>query len=223
MVATKARERALAALLTEHAAYAQYNEPWTLVPPPPVPRLADLTAESRYIIRGVYTCLGGRPEEFEKARPGGWDMAFETPEGLLLVELDEEQHFTRYRRRTLDLSVPWGQAYRRHCETDESRLVPSRTWGKYWTSPASERFFGEASPPGDFTDVGSPRWRQRAFYDAFKDLLPGRRLARISVYDVAVGPYSEPFTIESILRMKEPSVTDSEVVRAFVTSRIHTA
>jgi hypothetical protein len=204
MVATGARARALAELLTDRAVYAQYNEPWGQVAPPAVPRLAHLSAVRRYAVRNAYDRLGGRHDQFEKVRPGGWDLAFETPQGTVLIELDEEQHFTRYRGVTIRESLringepPWSAPYLTFCESDEVPLVPSYTWGKFWTSPSSERFFGAASPPGDFTGVGSPRWRQRAFYDAFKDVLAapasgepdgtepgpgGVRLSRVSVHD----------------------------------------
>jgi hypothetical protein len=43
------------------------------------------------------------------------------------------------------------------------------------------------SQPGDFTGVGAPRWRQRAFYDSVKDALNNRQLARVSVYDTTPG------------------------------------
>lgn len=66
------------------------------------------------------------------------------------------------------------QAYSRE---HEARLLPGWGTGKRWTNPSAARFLGEPNVPGDFTGVGAPRWRQRAFYDALKDALAGRRLA----------------------------------------------
>lgn len=48
--------------------------------------------------------------------------------------------------------------------------------------------FGPADPPKTFDGKGSPRWKQRAFYDAIRDAcalhVPGASMARISIYDV---------------------------------------
>lgn len=153
MVATGARVRALATLLTDGG--------WTQVTPPRLPRVAELSDGQQDRIRSLYDLLGGSPDHFPRIRPGGWDLAFETADGLLFVELDEEQHFNRYRAQTLDSTSDLG-----------------------------------AGPPGDFTGVGAPRWRQRAFYDSVKDVLTGRRLARISVHDVL----ENHATLEALLR-----------------------
>lgn len=51
--------------------------------------------------------------------------------------------------------------------------------------------FGLASAPGNHDGVGSPRWRQRALYDAVRDIWVGNnptwRLARVSMYDLVGG------------------------------------
>ena len=48
-----------------------------------------------------------------------------------------------------------------------------------------------ADPPGDFTEVGAPRWKQRALYDALKELIalntPEVSLVRLATVDVAAG------------------------------------
>lgn len=213
MVATGARVRALATLLTDAA--------WTQVTPPPLPRLADLSEPQQARIRTLYGLLGGADDQFERIRPGGWDLAYTTPEGLLLVELDEEQHFNRYRATTLDattdLGLPWTPAYQAHSRDHEARLLPGWGTGKRWTNPSAARFFGNPNPPGEFTGVGAPRWRQRAFYDAVKDMLCGRRLARISVHDTL----DDDTTVETLLRRPDPAATPA--LRALIANRTHTA
>lgn len=182
MARTGGRARSLAAVLVAAG--------WTQTPPPTSRGVRHQPAHVQDRVREVYAVLGGAADQFDAARPGGWDMAFDRPDGTsLVVELDEEQHFNRYRLATLqsaaltDAGLPWGEEYATYCVDHEHRLLPGWGRGKRWTSTSSERFFGPAQPPGDFTGVGSPRWRQRAFYDACKDLDPAVRLARISIYD----------------------------------------
>jgi hypothetical protein len=213
MVATGARVRALASLLTDAG--------WTQVAPPRLPRLDDLREPQQARIRSLYDLLGGTADQFDRVRPGGWDLAFNTPDGLLLVELDEEQHFNRYRATTLDattdLSLPWTPAYQAHSRDHEHRLLPGWGTGKRWTNPSAARFFGQPSTPGDFTGIGAPRWRQRAFYDAIKDTLTHRRLARISVHD----PIDEHGTVETLLRRPDAAATPA--LQALLGSRTHDA
>lgn len=211
MVATGARASALVRLLSECG--------WEQVAPPPLPRFADLSTGVQALIRHTYDLLGGAPEQFDRIRPGGYDLAFTTPDGMLLVELDEEQHFNRYRALTLPaagrLGLPWVPAYLDYCARHEARLLPGWGTGRRWTNPSAARFFGEPSPPGDFTGNGAPRWRQRAFYDSVKDALPRRTLSRVSVYDTVV----DGLTLESQLR--RPEAADVEAVRALVSGRAH--
>lgn len=213
MVATGARVRALAALLTKGG--------WVQVTPPRLPRIADLDFTQRDRIGGLYDLLDGYPDHFDRARPGGWDLAFDTPGGPLLVELDEEQHFNRYRALTLDatsdLGIPWSQPYQAYCRDREAALLPGWGRGKRWTNPSAARFFGDPDVPGHFAGVGAPRWRQRAFYDAVKDVLANRRLARISVHDTFDGNG----TVETLLRRPDPA--HSGALQALIASRIHDA
>jgi hypothetical protein len=211
MVATGARAAALASHLVSAG--------WAKVVPPRLPRLVDLSGPKQDQLRALYDLLGGDPAEFHRIRPGGWDLAVETPGGLLLVELDEEQHFNRYRHLTLDatadLGLPWTSAYLDHCRDHEQRLLPGWGTGQRWTNPSAARFFGDPSSPGDFTNVGAPRWRQRAFYDAVKDTLPNRRLARISVHD----HLEDGSSVESLLRRPDPALMES--LLGLITARVH--
>lgn len=191
------------------------------VAPPRVPRLVDLPKAQQSRIRALYDLLGGSPNHFDRIRPGGWDLAFNTPDGLLLLELDEEQHFNRYRALTLeatsDLGLPWTPAYQAYNRDHEHRLLPGWGTGQRWTNPSAARFFGQPSTPGDFTGNGAPRWRQRAFYDAVKDVLSGRRLARISVHD----SLDNGDTVETLLR--RPDGLTVTGLQALIAGRIHTA
>ena len=122
-----------------------------------------------------------------------WDLEFDG----IAVELDEDLHFNRYRSITLKSAIyerlprfPL-KAYQRYCSQYEKRCLQAGAspYGK-WSSNGSEVQFGEASKPGvlpaEVTDMqrGSPRWKQRAFYDFVKDLSP--LLIHVPVVRVAV-------------------------------------
>lgn len=139
----------------------------------------------------------------------------------LLVELDEELHFNRYRALTLGApwaaDLPWREDYLRYCSQNESACVAAAKWGKRWTNPSCERLFGVAGPAGSFEGNGAPRWKQRALYDAIKDAFAlsqqEYRLARVAVYDDIDGR-----TLEEVLRSPRPD--DAEAVAELVRSRM---
>ncbi|AWG71869.1 hypothetical protein I3U86_23715 [Mycobacteroides abscessus subsp. massiliense] len=113
-------------------------------------------------------------------------MAF----GDLVIELDEEQHFNRYRALTLDTpfaaKLPWRDTYLTQCASFEMTCRKKASNWRYWTNPSSEKSFGPSGPPGKLDEAGSPRWKQRAIYDAMRDAtaLSGTiRLARLSRWD----------------------------------------
>ncbi|WP_022908562.1 DUF7255 family protein [Curtobacterium sp. B18] len=175
------------------------------------PRLSELAQAQRTAIGGLYRSLGGILDEPE-LRPGGWDLAYDG----IRVELDEEMHFNRYRAVTLGVdpiaSAPWAGAYDDYCRAHERR---SGTGGRRWSSPSAERMFGAAAPQWTFEGGGAPRWKQRALYDAMKDVAAAAgaiRLSRVSVYDVIDG-----VRLEDLLRGR--AVVPPSVVRTFVESR----
>ena len=176
MVRTGARAAVLADLLAD-AGFATS-------PPPSAPRLSGLTSELRREAIDIYGLLGGTCAD-PVLRPGGWDLAFE--DGLL-VELDEELHFNRYRLLTLCAPAlrpsAWATVYRELCSTHEADCLAAGRWGKRWTTPSAAAMFGPPGPPGSLDEPGAPRWKERALYDAIKDLLPGVTLARVSVHDI---------------------------------------
>jgi hypothetical protein len=154
---------------------------------PPAPRLDAMPPVAAERVLDLYRALGGSVEEFVAFRPGVWDIVL--TDGLI-VELDEEQHFNRYRRTTLEPDwadgLPWASDYRRYCDEQEEAALRKAKRGGYWASPSTERMFGPAAPPGEFAGTGSPRWKQRALYDAMRDALAAAgevRLARVAVWD----------------------------------------
>jgi hypothetical protein len=154
---------------------------------PPAPRLDTMPAEAVDRVLALYRALGGDAEDFVDFRPGVWDIVL--ADGVI-VELDEEQHFNRYRRVTLEPDwtdgLPWASDFRRYCDEHELSSLRKAKRGGYWSSPSTERMFGPAAPPGEFGGHGSPRWKQRALYDAMRDALAAAgevRLARVAVWD----------------------------------------
>lgn len=153
---------------------------------PPRPRLDTMPPDARAMVVDLYRKLNGvQPEP--RLTPGSWDSSFE---GGLVVEYDESQHFNRYRAMTLQRdwahALPWRRSYLDYCATHEFDCTTARGWGGYWSKGPAERLFGAPGPERDLEGVGSPRWRQRALYDAMRDvaaLYGNVRLARLAVYD----------------------------------------
>lgn len=154
-------------------------------------RMTDLPASAQRELLQVYRNLGGVLDSPVLA-PGDWDSAF--ADGFL-VELDEDLHFNRYRAATLELpwakALPWTSEYQRQCIDGEDMCWKAGRLGGKWTSPSTVNMFGIGDPRGAFTSGGSPRWKQRALYDAVKDAFAvhgdRHRLARISIHDVISG------------------------------------
>lgn len=179
VVKTGARARALEQVLTRLG--------YTPVPSPPSPRAADLSPERLRQILDLYRALGGRGLS-PQLRPGAWDLAFQ---GGLVIELDEELHFNRYRRLTLEAEwtarLPWRRDYLVYTVQHEAECLAAARWGRRWTNPSCEAMFGSADPPGMFPSAGASRWKQRALYDAMKDAValdhPEIRVARLAIVD----------------------------------------
>ena len=101
--------------------------------------------------------------------------------------------------------LPWRQTYTAHCTVGEDACTKKASFGGYWTNDSSTKMFGHGAEKGDLDeDGGSPRWKQRALYDAMRDAhvlftweFP---LARVSVYD-RVGEHS----LGDILDQKVPA------------------
>lgn len=153
----------------------------------PAPRLDTMPVDAAERTLDLYRRLGGRGEAALVLRPGSWDLVLDDGRH---VELDEEQHFNRYRAVTFAPAwteqLPWTADYRRYADAHETACLRKAKRGGYWTSPSTEWMFGPADPPGEFALHGSPRWKQRALYDGMRDALAsvgGVRLTRLSIYD----------------------------------------
>lgn len=178
---------------------------------PGAPRIADLPVPLAGEIFDLYHQLGGKLAD-PAFRPGAWDL----PYSNVIVELDEDMHFNRYRALTLEARfaavLPWAAAYRQHARAHEGR---AGTGGRRWTSPPAERMFGPADEKWVFNRGGAPRWKQRALYDAIKDAAAAAglvQLARVSIYDAVDG-----IRIEDALRGRDTIAPAS--LRRFVESR----
>lgn len=138
-------------------------------------------------VLAVYRSLGGIMNDIP-ANLRTWDMIVDG----IAVELDEMLHFNRYRQITL-LSTAYNALphfplleYRQYCLERELGCIKAGSYGGKWSNNSCEMQFGRASDTGSFDGNGSPRWKQRAFYDFIKDLSPlliGVSLVRISIWD----------------------------------------
>lgn len=137
-------------------------------------------------IAKVYHDLGGILNNYPSNVGRKWDIRIN---GLIL-ELDEEQHFNQYRLQTLNstayIDTPFLlEEYRRYCMEHEDRCIGRASHGNYWKNDSTERQFGLSAPARDLTGNGSSRWKQRAFYDYYKDIgcnICGIILIRIPIY-----------------------------------------
>ncbi len=133
MVTTGARARALEVLLRQ----AGYK---TALGRPPAPRAEDLSPENLQRVDVIYQALGGTTSAAH-FRPGPLDLALG---GGLVVELDEELHFNRYRRSTLEASwtreLPWRDDYLTTFTWSTSRRAWQQLGGESGgpTPPASD-------------------------------------------------------------------------------------
>lgn len=159
----------------------------------PRPQWQDLKTlhDGEEVLR-VYGSLGGGDIP-SVGGPGKWDIEFDG----LIVELDEQRHFNRYRLKTLSspvyselASFPI-ESYRRYCTEYERDCIRAGSHGGNWTNSSCERQFGISASPGILEGGGSARWKQRAFYDYMKDVVSaelGFPLVRLAIWDkVQVG------------------------------------
>lgn len=158
--------------------------------------------------------LGGLPSEIP-LKFGNWDIVLKD----FIVELDEEQHFNRYRKITLDSSIYNLNCgfnlteYINYCSQYEIDCLKKSNWGKYWTNPSSEKQFGNPGKNGNLEALGSPRWKQRAFFDYIRDVcgifykIP---VVRISIYDkIFIDGW--PMTISNLLYRRHSTFSKAMV------------
>ncbi|MDE6076751.1 MAG: hypothetical protein K2G29_03385 [Muribaculaceae bacterium] len=146
----------------------------------PAPALGALLPDQLSEINRIYKDLGGllpdAPYKFAK---------YDIPVKDFIIELDEQEHFNRYRYNTLDSSIYEKclnfdkVAYMAYCAKYEDKC---RTNGKFGSSPSADKQFGKI----DSDDLEWSRWKQRAFYDLVKDAYSIAKklpIIRISIYD----------------------------------------
>lgn len=177
-------------------------------------RSDDLPVAAQQEMTRLFESLGGTQSFRAPYATGRWD--FSDGHGLYL-EFDEFEHFNRERLLTLSApwsdQLPWAAAYRGYCVKHGHR---ARTYGKFWTSPSTEKQFGPAAPNGIVEGNGSPRWKQRAFYDALKDAQAVFRndiqLVRLSAYDRISGQQLGDL-------LEKGLAVDPEELRTLITQR----
>ena len=147
-----------------------------------------LSSEFYSEVESMYKELGGILGE-PPLTFGSWDIS--TPEFIL--ELDEENHFNRYRLQTLNSNVYQMingfrlDEYMRFCTLYESGC---RKHGGFWKNNSSEMLFVKSDDNGCLDGAGSSRWRQRAFYDFLRDvtgLIMEIPVIRLSIYQTFKG------------------------------------
>ena len=147
-----------------------------------------LSSEFYSEVESMYKELGGILGE-PPLTFGSWDIS--TPEFIL--ELDEENHFNRYRLQTLNSNIYQMingfrlDEYMRFCTLYESGC---RKRGGFWKNNSSEKLFVKSDDNGCLDGAGSSRWRQRAFYDFLRDvtgLIMEIPVIRLSIYQTFKG------------------------------------
>ena len=175
----------------------------------------------------IYRRLGGIQDEVPAFGALSWDMNL----GGVEIELDETQHFNRYRSATLD-SVAYVERqgipvdkYRTWCAVHEREALARHSQGaRFWSKPNADRQFGPSGTPGDLDGAGSSRYKQRAFYDFLRDLAPwvaGTSIVRVSVWD-QIELHGTTLQIGRAL-LAPPSPEVEEALRSLVLARVRLA
>lgn len=141
-------------------------------------------------IISVYKNLGGVTDKLI-FRLGGYDIQTDK----FIIELDEELHFNRYRKITLqsqlynELKKFPLENYKKYCDIYELQCLKAGSYGGKWCNSSTEKQFGKSSTKGDLNGNGASRWKQRAFYDFLKDishLFIDVNIIRILVWDEVI-------------------------------------
>ena len=149
------------------------------------PSLLMLGADMKKEVDRVYSDLGGllpeTPFRFAK-----YDVDLED----FIIELDEQEHFNRFRLKTLKSSI-YKQfnnfnvvEYQSFCRKYESHC---RRHGGFWENASTKKQFSQSEIDGQ---QGETRWKQRAFYDFVKDaysITANVPIIRISIYETVNG------------------------------------
>lgn len=136
----------------------------------------------------IFDKLGG----LQLSIPG--DMDYHIQYNGLLIQLDDELHFNRYRKITLesdfyeDYKGFRPMDYRSQSRLMEKECIKSGLSSGNWTYREAEDIFGLSEEPGDLSleRKGAAAWKYRAWRDFLQDLsgkILGFKVLRISVYD----------------------------------------
>lgn len=164
------------------------------------------------IITEMYASLGGTQDKVP-LNIGKYDIELEK----FIIEFDEENHFNRYRLKTLSSIIykDWKNFkvtdYQRYCTSYEDKC---RSYGKFWHTDSSDKQYGVSSPNGVLEGTGSSRWKQRAFYDFVKDVYSiavNIPIIRISIYDIY-----HTQTVLSLIQQEQ-----EEKLKQYIKSRIN--
>ena len=146
---------------------------------------------------------------------------------FLIIELDEELHFNLYRAVTLGSPnyaallprFPVAQ-YTQFCTQHQNACLSRGCFGGYWQNKASVAQFGPAAPPGILAGNGSSRWKQRAIYDYYRDMLP-LIFANISISRIAIwDQLNSGRQVGCILSNPPVSQNDQQDIMNLIRSRI---
>ncbi len=161
----------------------------------------------------VYRNLGGILDEPPVNPRSTWDMELDG----YIIELDEQLHFNRYRKISLQSSLYANlksfpmREFDEFCELHETDCYQAGKYGRKWTTGGSEKQFGLSPQQGQLIGLGPARWRQRAYYDFLKDvcyLINGTRVARLSIWD-SVHCSSNSLTVKQLLSGNESTFSDA--------------
>jgi hypothetical protein len=149
-------------------------------------------------IVNTYKKLNGQLEIYPVAFRG---FDIELPN--CIIELDEAQHFNRYRGLTLDSKIYKDNnsfstsAYKSFCNQFETECLKKGDNRKYWKTNSTEIQFGKSAADGILSGDGSSRWRQRAFYDFLRDA--GQQIGKYKLIRISVYQKIKEKTIDEIL------------------------
>lgn len=119
--------------------------------------LPETAVEARRVLSFIFLVLGGRTEQLASRRPTALLGDYEHPPTGTLIEVDTWQHFTTFRLISLNLYPPNIEV---GFDVDEYRALCRAC------APRSDHL--GRSPVVGFGDAGLQR--QRAYYDALRDL-----------------------------------------------------
>lgn len=150
------------------------------------PSDSELKEKNLYsVVADMYGALGGKQNEVP-LNTREYDIDLKD----FIIEFDEENHFNRYRLKTLNSLIykDWKNFkvadYQQYCTKYEDKCC---TYGKFWRTDSSDNQYEMSSPNGVLDGIGSSRWKQRAFYDFVKDvysIVINTPIIRISIYDI---------------------------------------